>query len=98
MGQNKPVLMNVVGKARSYFNWAVIVEPGQELGGVPVGVGRLPVPIGPDQIRFVRLHKVHELWKGLLSNEVLSLESGGLVSQEERVEPFVERVVEAEVQ
>lgn len=35
------------------FDRAVIVEPGQELGGVPVGVRCLPVPIGPDHLRSV---------------------------------------------
>lgn len=37
----------------TYFDGAVVVEPGKELGGVPVGVRRFPVPIGPDQLRPV---------------------------------------------
>lgn len=36
-----------------YFDRAVVVEPGQEMGGVPVGVRCFPVPVRPDQSRSV---------------------------------------------
>lgn len=36
-----------------YLDRAVVVEPGQELGGIPVGVRCFPVSIRPDQLRSV---------------------------------------------
>lgn len=45
----------------SVFDGAVVVQPGEKRGAVPVGVGRLPVTIGPDHIRFVPAKKVPDL-------------------------------------
>jgi len=39
----------------------VVVEPGDEVCGVPVGVGGLPVPIGPDHVRPVHVHQLIQL-------------------------------------
>lgn len=37
----------------TYPDGAVVVKPGQELSGVPVGIRCFPVPIRPDDLRFV---------------------------------------------
>ena len=81
-----------------HLDWTVVVEPGQELGGVPVGIWCIPVPIRPDQIGFVRRYKVHKLWKSFTGNKLLRLESGGFVQQVKGIVPFIQRVVEAQVQ
>lgn len=44
---------HLLHRIETYFYRAVIVEPGQELGGVPVAVWRLPVSIGPDKLRSI---------------------------------------------
>ena len=47
---------------------AVVVEPGQKLGTIPVGVRRLPVPVRPHHVRLVvidnlvHLRQTHLLW------------------------------------
>ena len=33
-----------------------VIEPGKEFGGVPICIRRLPVTIGPDNIRLVVIH------------------------------------------
>lgn len=81
-----------------HLNRTVIVEPGQELGGVPVGIWCFPVPIRPDQIWLVSGYKVHQLWKSLCGNKVLCLETRGFVKQVEGMEPFVQRMVDTHAQ
>lgn len=34
----------------------VVVEPGQEVGGVPVGAEGFPVSVRPDHVRSVHVH------------------------------------------
>ena len=44
----------------------VIIEPGQEAGGVPVGSWCLPVPVRPDDLRLILVHQLIQLWHCLL--------------------------------
>lgn len=43
----------LVGNDNTHPYRTVIVKPGQELGGIPVGVRRFPVAIRPDNLRLV---------------------------------------------
>ena len=44
----------------------VIVQPGQEVSGLPVGVWGLPVSIRPDHIRFVCVNQFFQFRHGFV--------------------------------
>ena len=44
----------------------VVVEPGEEDGGVPVPVGGHPAAIGPHDLRLVRLDQFIQLGQGFV--------------------------------
>lgn len=41
------------GSRHWYLDGAVVIEPGKERGGIPVGIWSLPVSIRPNQVWFV---------------------------------------------
>ena len=49
------------------FDGGVVVEPGEELLGLPV-VDGAGVAVGPDQVRLVQLHQLVELGGSLQRN------------------------------
>jgi len=68
---------------------ALVVEPGEELRRFP-GFGQgVPVAVRPDHPGFVALHEVVELGHGMVLGEAFG------VGFPERVEPLIEREVEA---
>eukprot|EP00916_Digyalum_oweni_P013215 GHVL01021716.1.p2 GENE.GHVL01021716.1~~GHVL01021716.1.p2 ORF type:complete len:106 (-),score=3.96 GHVL01021716.1:798-1115(-) len=80
------------------FHGTFIVEPGDEVGGVPVNVGCLPVAVRPDHLGLVLVHDLEQLRHRFTSHEVLCGKVVGLVLKIQGVEPFKQGVVHAEDQ
>ena len=47
-------------------DWPVVIEPGQELGAVPVRPGSFPVTVRPDHLGMVLVHNLYQLWHSLV--------------------------------
>lgn len=40
----------------------VVVEPRYEIQGIPVSIRAIPVPIGPDDVRFISVGNFVKFW------------------------------------
>lgn len=56
------------------------------------------MPIGPDQVRFVRHHEVNQFRKGFQGNKILSLVARLFIQYVKRMEPFIQGVVDSYTQ
>src|SRR5664279_6189688 len=72
--------------------WRFIKEPGEQLLALPIFGGHFPLAVAEDNRRLVAGDDILELWGHMLGDIARA------VLQPERVEPFVERIIEAELQ
>lgn len=81
----------------SLADWAGVVEPRQELLRLPVLVGSFPVAVAPDHLWVEAVDDLHQLWPHFVVDVLLFGEEMEFVVEVHAVEPFEERVVDAEL-